>query len=98
MYKRQPLGFVHKTRDISVPNQAVAKTVVGDVKGRTCVLIDDMIDTAGTISGAVSVLREAGAKDVIIAATHPVFSGPAVERLKDSGATEVIVTSPLPVP
>lgn len=93
-----PLGFVHKTRDISVPNQAVAKTVVGDVKGRTCVLIDDMIDTAGTISGAVSVLREAGAKDVIIAATHPVFSGPAVERLKDSGATEVVVTNTLPVP
>ncbi|MBN4844859.1 ribose-phosphate diphosphokinase, partial [Staphylococcus sp. EG-SA-29] len=68
------------------------------VKGRTCVLIDDMIDTAGTISGAVSVLREAGAKDVIIAATHPVFSGPAVERLKDSGATEVVVTNTLPVP
>lgn len=93
-----PLAFVHKTRDISVPNQAVSKTVVGDIEGRSCVLIDDMIDTGGTISGAVNVLQEAGAKDVIIAATHPVFSGPACERLSQSGASEVIVTNTLPVP
>lgn len=93
-----PLAFVHKTRDINVPNQAVSKTVVGDIEGRSCVLIDDMIDTAGTISGAVSVLKQAGAKDVIIAATHPVFSDPAVERLATSGAEEVVVTNTLPVP
>ncbi|GGH62940.1 ribose-phosphate diphosphokinase [Rothia aerolata] len=93
-----PLAFVHKTRDINVPNKAVSKTVVGDIKGRTCVLIDDMIDTGGTISGAVQVLKDHGAKDVIIAATHPVFSGPAVERLSNSGAREVIVTNTLPVP
>ncbi|WP_129360691.1 MULTISPECIES: ribose-phosphate diphosphokinase [Micrococcaceae] len=93
-----PLAFVHKTRDISVPNQAISKTVVGDIEGRSCVLIDDMIDTGGTISGAVKVLQEAGAKDVIIAATHPVFSGPACERLEKSGANEVIVTNTLPVP
>lgn len=93
-----PLAFVHKTRDITVPNQAVSKTVVGDIEGRSCVLIDDMIDTGGTIAGAVKVLQDAGAKDVIIAATHPVFSGPACERLAQSGASEVVVTNTLPVP
>ncbi|MFI7494615.1 ribose-phosphate diphosphokinase [Kocuria sp. M4R2S49] len=93
-----PLAFVHKTRDITRPNQATSKEVVGQIEGRTCVLIDDMIDTGGTISGAVQVLREKGAKDVIIAATHAVFSDPAVERLSTCGAIEVVVTDTLPVP
>ena len=93
-----PLAFVHKTRDINVPNQAESKQVVGDIDGRTCVLIDDMIDTGGTISGAVKVLRDNGAKDVIIAATHAVFSDPAVERLANCGAMKVVVTDTLPVP
>ena len=93
-----PLPFVHKTRDINVPNQAVSKTVVGDIEGRTCVLIDDMIDTGGTIAGAVKVLMDKGAKEVIIAATHPVLSDPAAERLSQCGAVEVVVTNTLPVP
>lgn len=93
-----PLAFVHKTRNINVPNQAESKQVVGDIEGRTCVLIDDMIDTGGTITGAVKVLRDNGAKDVIIAATHAVFSDPAVERLANCGATKVVVTDTLPVP
>ena len=93
-----PLAFVHKTRDINVPNQAVSKTVVGNIEGRTCVLIDDMIDTGGTIAGAVKVLMDKGAKEVIIAATHPVLSDPAAERLSQCGAVEVIVTNTLPVP
>ncbi|WP_313815207.1 ribose-phosphate diphosphokinase [Citricoccus sp.] len=93
-----PLAFVHKSRDLTVPNQAVSKQVVGQVKGRTCVLIDDMIDTGGTIAGAVRVLKEAGAKDVIIAATHAVFSDPAAQRLAESGAREVVVTNTLPIP
>ena len=93
-----PLAFVHKTRDITVPNQAVSKEVVGNIKGRTCVLIDDMIDTGGTITGAVQVLKDQGAKNVIIAATHAVFSGPAVERLSSCGADKVAVTDTLPVP
>jgi len=93
-----PLAFVHKSRDINVPNQAVAKTVVGQVEGRTCILIDDMIDTGGTIAGAVQVLKNAGAKDVIIAATHAVFSDPAARRLAESGAREVVVTNTLPIP
>jgi len=93
-----PLAFVHKSRDLTVPNQAVSKTVVGQIEGRTCVLIDDMIDTGGTISGAVRVLKDAGAKDVIIAATHAVFSEPASQRLAESGAREVVVTNTLPIP
>jgi len=92
-----PLAFVHKTRDINVPNHAVANRVVGDVEGRSCVLVDDLIDTAGTITGAVRVLLEAGAHDVIVAATHGVLSDPAAQRLQDSGAREVIVTDTLPI-
>ena len=92
-----PLAFVHKSRDINSPNKTVSNRVVGDVEGRTCVLVDDLIDTAGTITGAVRVLLEAGAKDVIIAATHGVLSDPAAERLADCGAREVIVTNTLPI-
>lgn len=93
-----PLAFVHKTRDPNVPNQVKSNRVVGDVEGMTCVLIDDMIDTGGTIAGAVQVLKEAGAKDVIIATTHGVFSDPAAERLANCGAREVIATNTLPIP
>ena len=91
-----PLAFIHKTRSVEVANEVVANRVVGDVDGRVCLLIDDMIDTGGTIAGAVKVLREAGAKDVIIATTHGVFSGPAAERLSQCGAREVITTDTLP--
>ncbi len=93
-----PLAFVHKSRDIRQPNKTVANRVVGDVEGRTCVLVDDLIDTAGTITGAVRVLKEAGAKDVIVAATHGVLSDPATDRLQQCGAREVIVTDTLPIP
>ena len=91
-----PLAFVHKTRSTEVANQVVANRVVGDVAGKTAVLLDDMIDTGGTIAGAVGVLRDAGAEDVIIACTHGVFSGPARERLSQCGAKEVITTDTLP--
>ena len=85
-----PLAFVRQSpRDITRPNQAVANRVVGDVEGKDCVLVDDLIDTAGTIAGACSVLKDAGAKSVTVVATHGVLSGPAVERLKNSGAREV---------
>ncbi|TQL01448.1 ribose-phosphate diphosphokinase [Cellulomonas sp. SLBN-39] len=93
-----PLAFVHKTRDIRAANKAVANRVVGDVEGRTCVIVDDLIDTAGTIAGAVRVVLEAGAKDVIVAATHGVLSDPAAERLQACGAREVIITDTLPIP
>jgi ribose-phosphate pyrophosphokinase len=93
-----PIAFIHKTRDPRIPNEAVVGKVVGDVSGQTCVVIDDMIDTAGTITKAVEALVDAGAKEVIIAATHAVFSGPAIDRLKASKVTEVVVTNSLPVP
>ncbi|WP_026254355.1 ribose-phosphate diphosphokinase [Corynebacterium pilosum] len=91
-----PLAFVHKTRDTEVANKVVANRVVGDVEGKNCVLLDDMIDTGGTIAGAVRVLKEAGAGDVVIATTHGVFSDPARERLSKCGAEEVITTDTLP--
>lgn len=92
-----PLAFVHKTRDITRPNEALAKRVVGDVKGRTAVLVDDLIDTGGTITEAVRVVLEAGASDVIVAATHGVLSDPAAQRLAECGAREVVVTDTLPI-
>jgi len=93
-----PLAFVHKTRDITRPNESVANRVVGAVEGRSCVLVDDMIDTGGTIAKAVQVVLDAGAKDVIVAAIHGVLSGPAVDRLSTCGAREVVVTDTLPIP
>ena len=93
-----PLAFIHKTRDITRPNEVVANRVVGEVRGRTCILVDDMIDTAGTITKAADALLAAGAADVIIAATHAILSGPAVDRLKNCNAREIIVTNTLPIP
>jgi ribose-phosphate pyrophosphokinase len=92
-----PLAFIHKTRDPLVPNEATANKVVGDVEGRTCILVDDMIDTGGTIAKASEALFDAGAADVVVAATHAVLSGPAVDRLKNSRVSEVIVTDTLPI-
>jgi ribose-phosphate pyrophosphokinase len=93
-----PLAIIHKRRDPKVPNQVKVHEVVGQVAGRTCLLVDDMIDTGGTIVQAAEALRENGAAEVIVAATHAVLSGPAVDRLKNSPITEVIVTNTLPIP
>jgi ribose-phosphate pyrophosphokinase len=93
-----PLAFIHKTRDPHKPNQAVANRVVGEIAGKTCVVIDDMIDTGGTIAGAVKALLADGAADVVVASTHGVLSGPARDRLSSCGAREVVVTNTLPIP
>jgi ribose-phosphate pyrophosphokinase len=92
-----PLAFIHKTRDINRPNETVANRVVGEVKGRICVLVDDMIDTGGTITKAADALMADGAAGVVIAATHAILSGPAVKRLDECAADEVIVTNTLPI-
>ncbi|MCK0113880.1 ribose-phosphate diphosphokinase [Ornithinimicrobium sp. F0845] len=92
-----PLAFIHKTRDITRPNESVANRVVGEVAGRTCILVDDMIDSGGTICQAADALMKDGAASVVIAATHAIFSGPAVERLANSVAREVVVTNTLPI-
>ncbi|WP_298175787.1 ribose-phosphate diphosphokinase [Saccharomonospora sp.] len=94
----RPIAFIHKTRDPDTPNQAVANRVVGNVKGRLCVLIDDMIDTGGTITQAADALMEEGASDVVIASTHGILSDPATERLAKSPVREVVVTNTLPIP
>ena len=92
-----PLAFIHKTRDITRPNESVANRVVGEVRGRVCVLVDDMIDTGGTIVKAADALLDEGAHDVVLAATHAILSGEAVDRLKNCRATEVVVTNTLPI-
>lgn len=94
----RPIAFIHKTRDPDTPNQAVANRVVGKVRGQLCVLIDDMIDTGGTIVKATDALLEAGASDVVIASTHGVLSDPAAQRLANCRAREVVLTNTLPIP
>jgi ribose-phosphate pyrophosphokinase len=93
-----PLAFIHKTRRTDRPNETVANRVVGDVSGRICVVVDDMIDTGGTVVHAAEALARDGAAGVVIAATHPILSGPAVDRLKNCPVAEVVVTDTLPIP
>lgn len=92
------LAIVHKRRVRGAKNTVEAKEVVGEVDGRTCVLIDDMIDTAGTICAAAEQLVERGASAVYCAATHGVFSGEAIDRLKNSVIEKVVITNTLPLP
>ena len=93
-----PLAIIHKRRDPDVPNQVRVFEVVGDVQDRVCVVVDDMIDTGGTIVKAAETLLENGAKDVIVAATHGILSDPARDRLQQSQISEVVVTDTLPIP
>ncbi|MDD3312436.1 ribose-phosphate pyrophosphokinase [Pseudodesulfovibrio sp.] len=89
------LAIVDKRRD--APNQAKAMHIIGDVKDKVAVVIDDMIDTAGTMCAAADVIMDNGAKEVMACATHPVLSGPAIERLEKSAFTEIIVTDTIPL-
>ncbi len=89
------LAIIDKRRDR--PNQASAMHVIGDVKNKVAVVIDDMIDTAGTMVAAGRVLLENGAKEVMACATHPVLSGPAIERLCASDFSQVLVTDTIPL-
>jgi len=92
-----PLAIIHKRRDPDVPNEAKVLEVVGDVEGRICVVVDDMIDTGGTIVKAADALFDNGAADVIVTATHGVLSAPAAERLAASRISEVVVCNTLPI-
>ncbi|MFW5877076.1 MAG: ribose-phosphate pyrophosphokinase [Myxococcota bacterium] len=89
------LAIVDKRRERM--NVSEVMHIVGNVKGRDCVILDDMIDTAGTITNAARALSEQGARRVMAAATHPVLSGPAVDRIADSPLEEVIVTDTIPL-
>jgi ribose-phosphate pyrophosphokinase len=92
------LAIIHKRRDPNVVNTVAIHEVVGEVEGRVCLLVDDMIDTAGTICQAAEALKARGARAVIAAATHAVLSGPAIDRLKATEFEEVVVTNTLPIP
>src|SRR5262249_32367277 len=95
-----PLAIIHKRRDPDVANNvhtAELLEVVGQVARRTCIVVDDMIDTGATIANAAEILFEEGAAQVIVTATHGVLSGPAVDLLKNSAISEVIVTNTLPI-
>jgi ribose-phosphate pyrophosphokinase len=92
-----PLAIIHKRRDPDVANQVKVLEVVGKVRGRTCIVVDDMIDTGATIANATEILFAQGAAQVIVTATHGVLSGNAVDLLKNSAVSEVIVTNTLPI-
>ena len=95
---RSDLAFVHKIRPRGTANQVRARHVVGDIDGRLCVIIDDMIDTAGTVCAAAELLADAGAADIWAMATHGLLTDPAADRLKAAPISRVVVTDTLPVP
>ncbi len=92
-----PLAIIHKRRDPKVPNQVSVHEIVGEVEGRVCLLVDDLIDTGRTIQKAAEALKKAGAKSVVVAATHAVFSDPATEVLQSDVIDQVVVTDTLPL-
>ncbi len=89
------LAIIDKRR--SGPNVSEVMNIIGDVEGQTCIIVDDMIDTAGTLCQAAGALREKGAAEIFACATHPVLSGPALERINQSCLTEVVVTNSIPL-
>jgi ribose-phosphate pyrophosphokinase len=91
-----PIAIVDKRRP--EPNKSEIMNIIGDIEGKNCVLVDDIIDTAGTICNAGKALMEMGAKSVRACATHPVLSGPAMERLKDSPFEEIVLLNTIPIP
>ncbi len=93
-----PLAIIHKRRDPLVPNQVSVHEIVGDVDGRVCLLVDDLIDTGRTIVKAAEALKANGAIGVVVAATHAVFSSPAVDILQNESIDSVVVTDTLPIP
>jgi ribose-phosphate pyrophosphokinase len=93
-----PLAIIHKRRDPLVPNQVSVHEIVGTVEGRVCLLVDDLIDTGRTIVKAAEALKANGATGVVVAATHAVFSNPAVEILQSDFIDHVVVTDTLPIP
>jgi ribose-phosphate pyrophosphokinase len=93
-----PLAIIHKRRDPLVPNRVSVHEIVGEVEGRVCLIVDDMIDTGRTIIQAANALKNAGATKVVVAATHAIFSDPASELLRDAAIDSVVVTDTLPIP
>ncbi|HSR45087.1 MAG TPA: ribose-phosphate diphosphokinase [Acidimicrobiia bacterium] len=92
------VAFIHKRREVDVHNESEALAVIGKVEGRHAIIVDDIIDTAGTAVNAVKLLKEKGALSVTIAATHGILSGPAVERIRNSEIEELVVSNTIPAP
>ncbi len=89
------LAIIDKRRP--QPNEARVMNIIGDVRGRTCVLVDDMIDTAGTLCAAARALKDEGATSVVAYATHPILSGPAIQNIQNSALDDVVVTDTIPL-
>lgn len=91
-----PLAIIDKRRP--KPNVSEVMNIIGDIADKDCIIIDDMVDTAGSVVNAAKVLKDMGAKEIYVACTHPVLSGPAFERIRDSLIKELIVTNTIPIP
>lgn len=91
-----PIAIVDKRRP--EPNKSEIMNIIGDIEGKNCILVDDMIDTAGTITNAANALRDLGAKSVRACATHPILSGPAKQRLEESAIEELVLLNTAPIP
>ena len=89
------MAIIDKRRDKH--NEAIAANIIGDVEGKVCLMFDDIIDTAGTICEAAKLLKKEGAREIYVCAVHPVFSGPALQRLEEAPIEEVIVTNSIPL-
>lgn len=93
---RCPMAIVDKRRN--KPNESEIMNIIGDIEGKDCILLDDMIDTAGTITNAANALKSLGANSVKACATHAVLSGPAIERIQDSAIEEMVLLNTMPIP
>ncbi|MBP3816376.1 MAG: ribose-phosphate diphosphokinase [Firmicutes bacterium] len=91
-----PIAIVDKRRP--EPNKSEIMNIIGDIAGRNCIIIDDMVDTAGTITNAANAIKDMGASNVFACATHPVLSGPAIERIEKSAISEMVILNTIPVP
>lgn len=90
-----PIAIVDKRRP--EPNKSEIMNIIGDIEDKNCILVDDMIDTAGTITNAANALKDLGAKSVMACSTHPVLSGPAIERIEDSAIEELVLLNTIPI-
>ncbi len=95
-YLNCPIAIVDKRRP--EPNKSEIMNIIGNIEGKNCIILDDMIDTAGTITNAANAIKDLGAKDVFACATHPVLSGPAVERIEKSAIKEIVLLNTIPIP
>lgn len=91
-----PIAIVDKRRP--EPNKSEIMHIIGDIEGKNCIILDDMIDTAGTITNAANAIKDMGAKEVYACATHAVLSGPAVSRIQDSAISEIVLLNTVPLP